>query len=300
MIKSYSSKLSLVSHPFTNSEISKKKTRDATKESLSGANIYVLAQVRYPRIFIEKNNSSSSVDITLSNGITKSSGSLDIHYILNANHPNLFKDIANGKYGDVVLSFKVYSNPDCYLVVFLKDKRTKKIVSEALIEITGWQFLFYKSNNQTFIKGFENYIDFFNFKIHYVGKTSKNIFERLSKGHHARGDILSSERVIDNKSILGEELLVLPFKVVKSSKSKSCILSIKEEVDFNEKLLICALQPEYNQIKYDNLIEEFSKNCEFDRYQLHINNGMVLSTSFARFTTKLRYILLDHKEIRIY
>ena len=298
MTRLYSSKLSLVSHPFTNSEISKKKPRNATKESLSGANIYVLAQARYPRINIEK-VSASSVDITLSNGITKSRGSLDFEYVLNANHPTILNGIRNGKYGDVVFSFRVYSDPDCYLVVFLKNKQTKEIVSEALIEITGWQFLFYKSKSQVFIKGFDNYLDFFDFKIHYVGKTSKNIFDRLSKGHHARGDILSSERTVDEKSILGEELLVLPFKVVQSSARHPSILTIEEEIGLNEKLLISALNPNYNQIKYDNLIATLPMNSELGSYELRINDSMVLTTNSSIFVAKLHRILLDGNEVKI-
>jgi len=294
--------LSLVSYPFTNNELSKKGPREYTKKMLSDANIYMLVQAKYPKIDFDNNNLGMSLNLTISDGVLKSTGCLDIGYALNCNYPSLCEDIANGDYGDVCLNFRVWSDPNCYLVVGLKDKNTQKIIKDDLIEVNAWQILYFKSRGAPFIEGFDDFRDFFNFKVHYVGKTTKNLYDRLVKGHHARGDILSSERTINSDAMLGEELLVLPFKVQSSVVGDNCC------VNMSEKLLISSLQPDYNQIKYNNLVKELKKQSDFGSYQLYLNEAIALSTASSKFANRsystnsnsCSFIMLDEQGIKIH
>lgn len=278
---------SLVSHPITNNEFSNKKQKNNLQSDLENSKLYAIAQARYPRIDFEIRN--GDVEITISNGEFKSVGYIDILYLFEVNYPEYIDAILNRSQ---VLNFKTYSDPNCYFVIGIKDKSTGNMIREGMIEISAWQLLFHKSRGDRHIYGFDNYKDFFKLFIHYVGKTSRSTYERLSKGHHARLNILSSEEPINREDLLSEELLILAFEVdainiVKNPEVYSLDeIKIDDVVDLVERSLISSLMPKYNDVKYKSHGEQFKKNSTLDSCCLTLNDNIQLFTDEAKICGK--------------
>lgn len=299
---------SLVSHPITNNEFSNKRQRDNLKSSLKKSKLYAIAQARYPRIDFKIRE--GDVEITISNGEYKSVGYINILYIFEVNYPEYIDAIINRK---LVLNFRTYSDPNCYFVIGVKDKATGKMVREGMIEISAWQMLFYKSRGEHYISGFDNYNDFFKLFIHYVGKTSNSTYERLSKGHHARLSILSSEEPINRKNLLSEELLILAFEVdavniVKNPDLHGLVeTKVDDVVDLVEKSLISILMPKHNEIKYKSHGKKFKDSNILDSCCLMLNDNIQLFTDEAELRGKYDksgfsnsdYIILDERGISL-
>ncbi|MBH9742209.1 hypothetical protein [Vibrio navarrensis] len=299
---------SLVSHPITNNEFSNKRQKNNLKSSLKNSKLYAIAQARYPRIDFKVRE--GNVEITISNGERKSIGYIDILYLFEVNYPEYIDSIINRK---LLLNFRTYSDPNCYFVIGVKDKATGKMVREGMIEISAWQMLFYRSRGECYISGFDNYNDFLKLFIHYVGKTSNSTYERLSKGHHARLSILSSEEPINRKNLLSEELLILAFEVdavdiVQDPDFDGLVeTKVDDVVDLVEKSLISSLMPKYNEIKYKNHGKKFKGSDILDSCCLTLNDNIKLFTDEAEFRGKYGqsgfgdsdYIILDESGISL-
>lgn len=299
---------SLVSHPITNNEFSNKQQKNNLKSSLKKSKLYAIAQARYPRIDFKLRE--SDVEITISNGEQKSIGYINILYLFEVNYPEYIDAIRNRK---LLLNFRTYSNPNCYFVIGVKDKATGKMVREGMIEISAWQMLFYRSRGEHYISGFDNYNDFLKLFIHYVGKTSNSTYERLSKGHHARLSILSSEKPINRQNLLSEELLILAFEVdavniVQDPDLHGLVeTKVDDVVDLVEKSLISSLMPKYNEIKYNSHGEKFKDSDMLDSCCLTLNDNIQLFTDEAEFRGKYSqsgfsnsdYIVLDENGISL-
>ncbi|XDF78613.1 hypothetical protein AAFX60_005635 [Aliivibrio fischeri] len=308
MRKMQACSLSLVSHPITNNEFSNKQQKHNLKSSLENSKLYAIAQARYPRIDFKMQE--EDIEITISNGEFKSVGYIDILYLFEVNYPEYIEAILSR---NVLLNFKTYSDPNCYFVIGIKDKDTGSMLREGMIEISAWQLLFYKSRGESYISGFDNYKDFLKLFIHYVGKTSKSTYERLSKGHHARLNILSSEEPINRQNLLSEELLILAFEVdavniMQNPKAHDLgETKLNDVIDLVERSLISSFMPKYNEVKYKNHGEKFKENDELDSCCLTLNDNIQLFTDEAKLCGKYDasglsnsdYIILDENGISL-
>ncbi|WP_144396181.1 hypothetical protein [Photobacterium piscicola] len=308
MRKMQACSFSLVSHPITNNEFSNKQQRNNLKSSLENSKLYAIAQARYPRIDFKMQE--NGIEITISNDEFKSVGYIDIFYLFKVNYPEYIDAILSR---DVLLNFKTYSDPNCYFVIGIKEKDTGNMIREGMIEISAWQLLFYKSRGERYISGFDNYKDFLKLFIHYVGKTSKSTYERLSKGHHARLNILSSEEPINRQNLLSEELLILAFEVdavniIQNPKEYDLgETKLNDVIDLVERSLISSLMPKYNEMKYKSHGEKFKESDEFDSCCLTLNDNIQLFTDEAKLCGKYDasglsnsdYIILDESGISL-
>ncbi|WP_146107797.1 hypothetical protein [Aliivibrio sifiae] len=308
MRKMQACSFSLVSHPITNNEFSNKQQRNNLKSSLENSKLYAIAQARYPRIDFKMQE--NGIEITISNDEFKSVGYIDIFYLFKVNYPEYIDAILSR---DVLLNFKTYSDPNCYFVIGIKEKDTGNMIREGMIEISAWQLLFYKSRGERYISGFDNYKDFLKLFIHYVGKTSKSTYERLSKGHHARLNILSSEEPINRQNLLSEELLILAFEVdavniIQNPKEYDLgETKLNDVIDLVERSLISSLMPKYNEVKYKSHGEKFKESDEFDSCCLTLNDNIQLFTDEAKLCGKYDasglsnsdYIILDESGISL-
>lgn len=308
MRKMQACSFSLVSHPITNNEFSNKQQRNNLKSSLENSKLYAIAQARYPRIDFKMQE--NGIEITISNDEFKSVGYIDIFYLFKVNYPEYIDAILSR---DVLLNFKTYSDPNCYFVIGIKEKDTGNMIREGMIEISAWQLLFYKSRGERYISGFDNYKDFLKLFIHYVGKTSKSTYERLSKGHHARLNILSSEEPINRQNLLSEELLILAFEVdavniIQNPKEYDLgETKLNDVIDLVERSLISSLMPKYNEVKYKSHGEKFKESDEFDSCCLTLNDNIQLVTDEAKLCGKYDasglsnsdYIILDESGISL-
>ncbi|HCE2447337.1 TPA: hypothetical protein NGU01_004409 [Vibrio parahaemolyticus] len=299
---------SLVSHPITNNEFRNKTQKSNLLSDLENSKLYAIAQARYPRIDFEYRD--GYIEIIVSNGEFKSIGSINILYLFKVNYPEYIDQILSG---NLVLDFKTYSDPNCYFVIGLKEKSTGNMVREGMIEISAWQLLFYKNRGENWIYGFDNYKEFLKFFIHYVGKTSRSTYERLSKGHHARSNILSSAEPINRLNLLSEELLVLAFEVdaINIVKDPEVYrldeIKIDDVVDLLERSLISTVKPKYNDLKYKTHGEKFKVNSKLDACCFTLNDNIELFTDKSKICGKYDlsglgnsdFIILDESGIHL-
>lgn len=110
---------------------------------------------------------------------------------------------------------------------------------------------------------------FLHYKVHYVGKATKQSILKRLKGHSTIQDILSLESPVTEKQLPANEIVILPFKFQDNlqiqsfgprADTKDMIASllgknypIQEKVFLDaEKALIKAMQPSYNKEMFDN------------------------------------------------
>lgn len=167
-----------------------------------------------------------------------------------------------------------------------------------------------KSKRAIFLHGFDNYKDFCNYELLYVGESvDQNTWNRIASSqssHHKKSVILTDEKVIDNSSSIGEEIYLFPFKVSKiehlnalmpgmSRKEvdrivKISMMSEQQRHDFYikttldaEKAYAHSLKTKYNKTTFKKY--PFSTNGLHDenlnRYCFVIKEDLHFSTQFA-------------------
>ncbi|MDA3905722.1 MAG: hypothetical protein PF484_06575 [Bacteroidales bacterium] len=181
--------------------------------------------------------------------------------------------------------------------------------SPPLYNIHGFSFVKHQKNKDEFLIWFspekllhnwwKGYIDceiegdyksFVNYKVHYVGKATKqSILKRLT-GHSAFQDILSLEAAVTEKQLPANEVVILPFEFednlqIQSFGDKSDMPSLaaalrgdnypeQEKVFLDaEKALIKAMEPVYNK--------ELFKNYPVSKDGLYNDNYDTISYSFT-------------------
>jgi hypothetical protein len=170
-----------------------------------------------------------------------------------------------------------------------------------------------------------NFRSFLKYKIHYVGKATKqSIIKRLT-GHSTFQDILSLEAPVTEKQLPANEIVILPFEFQDNleihsfgieSDTKSMVDAIqgknypeKEKVFLDaEKALIKAMQPSYNK--------EMFKNYPVSKDGLYNDNYDSISYTFMDPITLLyedgeinggltpiggdSILILDNKEFKLF
>ena len=158
----------------------------------------------------------------------------------------------------------------------------------------------WKGNIECEIDG--NWKSFLKYKVHYVGKATKqNILKRLT-GHSTFQDILSLESAVTEKQLPANEIVVLPFEfqenleilsfglesniesMVQAFQGKNYPQQEKIFLDA-EKAIIKAMQPKYNKelfknypISKDGLYEDKYNSISYtfmDPITLFYNNGEI-------------------------
>jgi len=130
---------------------------------------------------------------------------------------------------------------------------------------------------------------FIQYKVHYVGKATKQSIQRRLKGHSTFQDILSLESPVTEKQLPANEIVVLPFEFQnnlqfqsfgKGSDVKDMVAALlgesyphQEKVFLDaEKALIKAMQPAYNK--------EMFKSYPISKDGLYNDNFDAISYTF--------------------
>lgn len=281
--------------PISNYEFAILKGEDATKDTLKGSMLYVIAQrhtltfenvVADPeanviRFEIAQDKTNNKVSCTLPvgqeilvddcrTGIEIQFGSHNTEAVL---EEMPLSEVHGMKFYDSDKNFLSYLNPDKFIFLY----------SNSLLNAT--------------IEG--DYRSLVEFRVHYVGKaTDQEIWDRLN-GHETLQDILSIERPM-GKTIPTHEIILLMFKVADSlemnifdpgddpeifaEKIMNSQHPTSEVISLDaEKALVNLLNPAYNTVKF----KQFPKSKDglfkfnYNRYAYQILEDITLASELG-------------------
>ena len=256
--------LRLVAPAFSNWEIEELKSNADYTHYFERSNLYMIVQ-RKEIIFSDFKNEQDNClyfTMTLKNSNTNSTGYINIDEFFEGTLQYPIQ-IAVGK--------KVINITDAH--------DTYQILTEYI-----WYF---KSRNKKGLYGFENYLDFTKFNLHYIGiSKSRNSFTRLVKEpHDKRLRILLNEEPYENSSKIKDELYLLFFeisdmdlKTIENAEDLNNLDNITKQTDIKkkiadaEKAFLKFLKCSYNEELYENYpISKdglYSENLDTYTYQI--------------------------------
>ena len=264
--KSLINQLELAYAPLTAFEFSLTKDDPLVERALEFASLYIIAQrpvITFENVIPDLENYKLNFEIHQKGNETVIKGSIP-----------LIQKVVGSKEDDniaVAFNFLDKSNkqelpPFKNIHGFSFAKHTKT-GNEFLIWFSPEKLLqnWWKGNINCEIIG--DYKEFLKYKVHYVGKATKqSILKRLT-GHSTFQDILSLEASVTDKQLPANEIVILPFKFQDNlqimswgidSDSDTMVAAMmgelypEEEKVFldAEKALIKAIQPQYNKAMF--------------------------------------------------
>lgn len=190
------------------------------------------------------------------------------------------------------------------------------------------KLLFYRSRNYNVISGLDNYREFNNFRLHYVGISKKDdsLTRLVIKPHDKRLRILSKENSINGRSQLNDEICLffckiknLEIKVLENNEYDKFVNNIGKTTGAKnniiadvEKALIKIMNTDYNTIKYKNYPNSNDGlfNYDIDRIAYFFGESYSFKTKsndiIGNFTNYdfdqqniADFILVDKKEVNL-
>lgn len=290
-IKNIVNKLELAYSPLTGYEFAHVKQDPYIERALEEASLYIIAQ----RPIITFENVIPNPD-PLNYSLNFEIHQRGNNNILKGNLP-LIQSCTNCVFDDnIVLAFNFLDNDDTPKVFPLGNLHGFSLAKETLNKP---EFLLWFSPEKLLQNWWKGQIEckiegdfksFLNYKVHYVGKATKQgILKRLT-GHNTFQDILSLEKPITYKDLPANEIAILCFKfkdniqfqvfrdVIDMKEMKSSLLGEnfpnQEKIFLDaEKALIHAMKPKYNK--------ELFKGYPKSKDGLFKNNYDYISYSFV-------------------
>jgi hypothetical protein len=266
--KSLINQLELAYAPLTAYEFAVMKSDKLLDKALKEASLYIIGQrpvMSFENVIVDKVKYQLNFEIHQEGNKNK----------LKVNLP-LIQTVVGSKNDDtIVISFNYFQD-------------TKKAEFIPFVKIHGFSLLKNQGNKNKFLIWFSpekllqnwwkgnidcsvkgNYQSFTMYKVHYVGKATKqSILKRLT-GHPTLQDILSLESPVTDKQLPANEIVILPFKFQENIQIQSfgpdsdietmvaafngCNYPNQEKIFLDaEKALIKAIKPEYNKAMFNN------------------------------------------------
>lgn len=261
--KSLLNQLELAYAPLTAYEFAITKNDIFIEKALENASLYIIAQrpvLTFENVYVDENSYTLNFEIHQKGNSNIIKGKLPlIQKVVDSNENDTIAVAFNylGK-SEVDNTFPL-KNIHGFSLAQVLEYETKFLIwfsPEKLLQ--NW----WKGNIECVLEG--DFRSFTIYKVHYVGKATKqSILKRLT-GHNTLQDILSLESPVTEKQLPANEIVIMPFKFKdnlqfqvfgKESNIESMVSSLKgenypeqEKVFLDaEKALIKAMQPQYNK-----------------------------------------------------
>lgn len=285
--------LELVYPPISNQEAEWLKDDPLVSEEISKSNLYFIGQ-RPETFFIFNTDvanrilNEKKIFFTYKTGNKSSEGYIDIMVLLEymgfQNETDLDIDL-----GDKLIRIWIKKN------------------GEVLDWFTTEKILHDKCRRKPYIKGFNDYSQFYIYNLHYVGISKKeNSFSRLLiRPHDKRLRILSNEHPLNSGSRLTDEIVLFFFRI-KSTEIKQYM----NDNDFNEigknelgdyikiiadaeKAFVKIMNTEYNEVKFKDypLSTDGISNTAVNKRSYSIDEDIKFITSSNVIIGKKKHLL---------
>ncbi|GAA0810994.1 hypothetical protein GCM10009111_02810 [Colwellia asteriadis] len=291
--------LKLVYKPMSNFEAEQVKNDEWVAERLKQSHLYMICQRENPR-FTSKPSIETGQFLKLHFKDSKSSSSCEIDLLALIDILNITVDNLHLKSTDNMIIIRT-------------------VIDDVVGDVIDWfdikKITYLKSMRCEYIKGFDNYKDFCDYQLHYVGisKQDNSLKRLLVKPHDKRLRVLSNQYPVCSKTRVTDEITLLFFRIeplaITTIQSDSDLDDYDPEADVDyirviadaEKAFVKMLQSSYNTVKFANYPQgtDGLYDTGLDRYGYLLGEDIKLVTDTDYFMGEYSDLIPDSDMIFI-